>query len=312
MNTKEVNEIKDRLNAYQVSFIEGKEGDLILTDAWIYYGVLVHAYFDTREGISCDGFLEDDPNLALEDKKENEAISLHEHKDTWISEDQEVLSFRYHAEENDDTIFLKIMKNSDSQIEVNILSKKADDLDNYNLDLPASLDSLMDLDSLLKSKPVSDQFSNLTKKFIKEKKPLLKKSKLLVEDVPNHPFSNPGIGGIPAGGPLGGIGSGGFKPFGGLHDIGPNGGSSLIGPGSSVFNNPGRSGGNLYGNDDPDDGLGFNPSPYGMGATPDNDDLPQFPGFRKGGGSGGGFGGGLGGGFGGGSGGGTSGGNFYM
>ena len=99
-----IKKIKERINKYEIGFIEGKEGDYILTEPWIYYSVLIHAYFDTQEGIQWDGFEEEDPNL-LEDHKENEPISLKEHSDKWINEDKDVISFRYHATEGNQIWF---------------------------------------------------------------------------------------------------------------------------------------------------------------------------------------------------------------
>lgn len=91
--------IKERISKYQVGFIEGNESDYIIMDPWIFYSVIVHAHFDTQQGITCDGFLEDDPNL-LEDSKEDEPISLKDHVDKWISEDKDVISFRYKVKES--------------------------------------------------------------------------------------------------------------------------------------------------------------------------------------------------------------------
>lgn len=95
MSTKE---IKDRISKYQVSFLEG-DSTYIITEPWIYFSVLIHAYIDSHKEISCNGFLEDDPNL-LEDAKESDVIVLKDHVDKWLSEDQDVVSFRYKLKES--------------------------------------------------------------------------------------------------------------------------------------------------------------------------------------------------------------------
>ena len=200
------------------------------------------------------------------------------------------------------------MQTSETQIQVNIISKKNDDeINSFDIDLPKEVDALADLDGFFKNKKVLDEFKKLTSKYVKEEKPVEKKSLLIGSHGPSFPAPH---GGIPTGGPFGG-GVGVFNPIGGSHDVDPFGGGNLIGPNSSIFNNPTHFGGqNPHGPSNPDDGLNFNPGPYGMGAPPDNDDIPSFPGFKKGGPPGGGPPGGFGGGFGGS--GGTSGGNFYM
>lgn len=197
------------------------------------------------------------------------------------------------------------MQTSETQIQVNTMSKKNDEINSFDIELPQNLDLMLDIDNLLKDTKIIDQLKKLTSKYVKEevkaKASGLRKSLLIASHPVPNPFMPPGHGGIPSGGPSGGFGTGGFRPIGGIHDIDPFGGSNLVGPNSNLFNRGGNK--NLG---DPDDQFNFNPGPYGFGAPPDNDELPNF-GFRgkKGGGSGGGFGG-----FGGGS--GTSGGNFYM
>jgi hypothetical protein len=187
------------------------------------------------------------------------------------------------------------------------MSKKNDEINTFDIELPQNLDLLLDIETLLKDTKIIDQLKKLTCKYVKEEEePKKQKWSNRVITQPPNPFMPPGRGGIPSGGPSPGFGQGGFMPGGGINDIDPFGGSNLIGPSSSMFNS-GRSN-KLR---DPDDPSNF-PGPFGFGAPPDNDEFPPgFGGGKKGGGPGGpsgGFGG-----FGGfGGGGGTSGGNFYM
>eukprot|EP00343_Euplotes_focardii_P004223 CAMPEP_0205807454 /NCGR_PEP_ID=MMETSP0205-20121125/11181_1 /ASSEMBLY_ACC=CAM_ASM_000278 /TAXON_ID=36767 /ORGANISM="Euplotes focardii, Strain TN1" /LENGTH=219 /DNA_ID=CAMNT_0053081695 /DNA_START=320 /DNA_END=975 /DNA_ORIENTATION=+ len=199
------------------------------------------------------------------------------------------------------------MQTSENQIQVNLVSKNNDgEINSFDIDLPdANLFAF--LDEFLKDKKILDQFKKLTNKYVKEEKTIKKKSSLLIGS--HNPNLGPMHGGFPTGGPShGGIG-GPFNPMGGLNDIDPFGGSNLIGPNSNIFNNPKPFGGqNPNGLEDPDDPMNFRPNPYGLGSTPENDEVPNFPGFKKGGPYGGGPGGGFGGGFGGS--GGSSGGGF--
>lgn len=200
------------------------------------------------------------------------------------------------------------MSLSDTKIQVNAISKKKDDeIDSHDLDLPKNLDMLADLDSLLKDQTVISQCEKLLKKYVK--KPDIKEKVASVLSGHRNVFMPPshGGGGIIDSGPSGGLGG---HIIGGPNDMGPMGGSNLVGPNSSLFSNPkvGHKHG-LKDDSDEDDPLTFKPSIFGMGAPPDNDDFPPFPGHKKGGPPGG-FGGGFGG-FGGGRG-GSSGGNFYM
>jgi hypothetical protein len=91
--------IKERIGKYGVGFIEGNDTDYIITDPWIYYSVIIHAHFDTQEGIQCDGFLEDDPNLLEDNKESDNLIPLNQHVDKWLSEEKDVVSFRYNKKE---------------------------------------------------------------------------------------------------------------------------------------------------------------------------------------------------------------------
>ena len=93
-NSETASKIAERLAKFKVGFLEQIDpNDYLITDPWIYYCVVIHAYFDSLEGIKWNGFLEEDPDL-IEDKTD-EGIPLNTHTDKWMSEDKDVVSFRY-------------------------------------------------------------------------------------------------------------------------------------------------------------------------------------------------------------------------
>jgi hypothetical protein len=92
-------QVKEKLKNYKVGFIEAADSDYVVMDAWIYYSIIIHATFDAQKDLQCDGFLEEDANL-LEEHKGESAIPLNKHVDKWLSEDKDVVSFRYHNKES--------------------------------------------------------------------------------------------------------------------------------------------------------------------------------------------------------------------
>lgn len=81
---------------------------------------------------------------------------------------------------DNDTLYVKVIKLSDSQIQVNIISKNKDDeMDTHDLELPKNLDMLANIDALLGEKQTQNQLEKLTDKYIEKPKPK-KKSSLLV------------------------------------------------------------------------------------------------------------------------------------
>ena len=160
--TSIADKITERLSKYGVGFLEQiNEDDYLITDPWIYFSVLIHAYFDSLDGIKWNGFLEEDVDL-LEDRKE-EAIPLNKHTEKWLSEDRDVVSFRYFKAENDETIYVKFIQITEKTIEMNLISNKKDDeIKTFEISLPENLDLLMDVKALLKTKSIKDQFEKLS------------------------------------------------------------------------------------------------------------------------------------------------------
>lgn len=69
------------------------------------------------------------------------------------------------------------MKNSDTQVQVNIMSQgSSDDMESHDVNLPQNLDMLADIDSLLNDKTVQNSLQKITSKYVK--KPEKKKQSL--------------------------------------------------------------------------------------------------------------------------------------